>query len=92
MKNGKTEQTEPEVDFGLRLFGPGAPRSEKLAAFGRLFAENVAPRVASGRPWPAKGVPKSHFLATTLEQISKKSFQEGFQKKFEKWIGKTLKN
>ena len=72
--------------FGLRL--PGKAGNRKV----NFWAENVAPRVAFGRPWAGKGGPKSHFFATNLEQFTKKSFQEGFQKKLEKMIGNKLKN
>ncbi len=89
IKNGKTEQTESEADFGLRLFGPGAlPSEKKLTAFGRLFAEHVAPRSLLDALGSQRGLQNCIFLALHLEQISKKSFQVGFQKKLEKLIEK----
>ena len=57
-----------------------------------ILAEMVAPRVEFGALAVPRGAPKSHFLVKNQHKIAKKSLQEGFQKKHEKLIEKSLKN
>ena len=56
-----------------------------------ILAEMVAPGVEFGALAAPRGAPKSHFLVKNQHKITKKSFQEGFQKKHEKLIEKSLK-
>ena len=58
MKNGKTEQTEPEVDFGLRLFGPGALPSESSEPKNHFFGRKCPPKGGFEDPLGRQGVPK----------------------------------
>ena len=74
----KGRQCTLSFRHALGAFGPGAD----------FWAENVAPKLAFGTPLGRQGSQKSRFLAKNLKQISKKSFQEGFQKKHAKIIKK----
>ena len=57
-----------------------------------FWTENVAPRVDFGTPLDPERAPKSAFLAKNRNKVEEKSIQEGFQKKHENLIGKSMKN
>ena len=79
-----------------RLWGArSAPR--RATSFGaprlfRSFGENAQIFVDLGPQLGHKGVPKSPFRVKNQHKIAKESIQEGFQKKHEKLVEKSLKN
>ena len=79
MKYWKTETEVLRAPFNRSLYGPGhQPGNSKVD----LLAEMVAPKVDFGPLGVPRG-PKSHFLVKSQHKITKKSIQEGFQKKHE---------
>ena len=71
---------------------PNARCTSGLSVFRAFLAESVTQMGDFGTPLGRQGAPKSHFFAQNQHKIEKKSIQEGFQKKHEKSIEKSLKN
>ena len=88
MKIGKTEQTELEIDFGLRSILRRAVRGEKLWILCRLWHRNDSSVVHFGTLLGRQGVPKIMIFSGKSGKIIKKSIQEGVQKKFRKMMEK----
>jgi hypothetical protein len=67
---------------------PGGSNHSVLYSIVDFFVEKGAPKVDFGTRRKSQMAPNSHFWVQKLQQIHKKSFQEGFQKKHEKMIQK----
>ena len=79
-------------DFGAPGRSQGAPPHQPGNSKVDFLAEMVAPRSVLRPQLGREGGPKSHFFAKSRHKIAKKSLLEGFQKKIENLIEKSLKN